>query len=1071
MHKKLIAQNSENLIKNILTDLANKHNIDEKILILAFTRLKTDTDESSDIIARLTFILNEIPQIIDEIKLQGPDYLVDLARNPKGVFLEYLSKNPSCPYNLAGLETIYKLIRESNGFGTLPDLTVIRTLHEMKWWIVDIGLPEDYLAKYSLGAIAQHILVNRLYEIEAKVANGSVDTFIKGFSNGETLYIGSNSSSRKIEEEISKNYEGKSYYVSVYKTNAKDVIFYIVKEESPLTIEANTYSCNENVSKEMTKKYLDILEKQKNSLTPIVDISDKSETKEKRIMVSFPNSSVLIFKHFESILNKYGITVNSKYFHNISSENRSIYTLYVPESCAENIQKNLSELSRDISNLMICPTNQFSDLLNKGFTLDQVLIANTIAQFVHFFSTKNYPEISEPKNILEQKNKAASALQQKLDNSEFPIENIINTLIKYPEMTKLLSSIFMANTNPANEKTDITSQIELLDTFINDEANVNILENERLIFSFAKIFINNVIRSNFYMPEKAALSFRMNPDFLNECRYEESPFGVFFVVGKNFEAFHTRFKDIARGGIRLVISRSLEAFHKNLDDAYREGFGLARTQQSKNKDIAEGGSKGIIIANYGLSKKDSTAAFKQYIDALLDLILPQNANYINNFQEEILFLGPDENTADLMDWACERAKERGYTFWKSFTTGKSPELGGVSHIDYGMTTTSVHEFTKLLLKEININEQEVKKLQTGGPDGDLGSNEILISRDKTTAIVDGAGVLYDPKGINREELTRLALLRQDISNFDTSKLSENGFRVLISDKNITLPSGEKVKYGESFRNLFHLHPLSTTELFVPCGGRPRSINMSNVNQLLIDGKPKHQLIVEGANLFLTQEAREFLEAKGVKIIKDSSANKGGVTSSSYEVLVGLALSDSEFTELMLAKQTHDIKGFRQKNIDKMTLESMNDENFSLDRLIENAGHEGEVPEFRKKYIGDIIQIIKNNARLEFTALWKAHTETGKGLTVLSDILSNRINTLSSQLDKSELFENIEFRRKVLLSYIPKSLSAEIGINTLMDRIPLNYQKAIFCKELARLFVYTKGIDATPEDYRAFIQNF
>jgi NAD-specific glutamate dehydrogenase len=48
-------------------------------------------------------------------------------------------------------------------------------------------------------------------------------------------------------------------------------------------------------------------------------------------------------------------------------------------------------------------------------------------------------------------------------------------------------------------------------------------------------------------------------------------------------------------------------------------------------------------------------------------------------KHEILFCGPDENTADLMDWACEHARHRGYPFWKSFTTGKAPRLGGVPH--------------------------------------------------------------------------------------------------------------------------------------------------------------------------------------------------------------------------------------------------------------------------------------------------------------------------------------------------------------------------------------------------------
>jgi len=40
-------------------------------------------------------------------------------------------------------------------------------------------------------------------------------------------------------------------------------------------------------------------------------------------------------------------------------------------------------------------------------------------------------------------------------------------------------------------------------------------------------------------------------------------------------------------------------------------------------------------------------------------------------------------------------------------------------------------------------------VQTGGPDGDLGSNEILVSADKTIGIVDGGGVLYDPDGLSR----------------------------------------------------------------------------------------------------------------------------------------------------------------------------------------------------------------------------------------------------------------------------------------------------------------------------------
>lgn len=41
-----------------------------------------------------------------------------------------------------------------------------------------------------------------------------------------------------------------------------------------------------------------------------------------------------------------------------------------------------------------------------------------------------------------------------------------------------------------------------------------------------------------------------------------------------------------------------------------------------------------------------------------------------------------------------------------------------------------------------------------------------------------------------------------------------------------------------------------------------------------EGKPHFKYIVEGANLFLTQQARLHLEKRKVILFKDSSTNKG-----------------------------------------------------------------------------------------------------------------------------------------------------------------------------------------------------
>jgi len=146
--------------------------------------------------------------------------------------------------------------------------------------------------------------------------------------------------------------------------------------------------------------------------------------------------------------------------------------------------------------------------------------------------------------------------------------------------------------------------------------------------------------------------------------------------------------------------------------------------------------------------------------------------------------------------------------------------------------------------------------------------------------------------------------------------------------------GTVVERCLEFRNRFHTLPYSSATLFVPCGGRPEAVNISNVASLFYpDGKPRFLYIVEGANLFFTQQARLYLESRGVIIFKDASANKGGVTSSSLEVLAALAFTDEEFHEHM---------------------------------QVTDPEHP---PAFYLDYVKDVQSIIEENAALEFECLW------------------------------------------------------------------------------------------------------
>jgi len=339
-----------------------------------------------------------------------------------------------------------------------------------------------------------------------------------------------------------------------------------------------------------------------------------------------------------------------------------------------------------------------------------------------------------------------------------------------------------------------------------------------------------------------------------------------------------------------------------------------------------------------------------------------------------------------------------------------------------------------IYKQLGLREKDITKVQTGGPDGDLGSNEILLSSDKTIAIIDGSGVLADPVGIDRPELIRLAKARLPVKHFNTANLSKDGYLVKIEDQDVKLPSGEIVLDGTDFRNGAHLR--FKADLFVPCGGRPEAVNISNMAALVdADGKPHFKFIVEGANLFLTQQARLHLEKRKVILFKDSSANKGGVTSSSLEVLAGLALSTEEYTELMIFK-------------------------------------DGKPSEFYQSYVKDIQTKITENAANEFSCIWKEHARLRgvKPRTTISDELSQTLNNLQAELESSDLYDDVPSRNGVMSRAIPKTLVDLVGLETLLQRLPEAYQRALFSSWVASHFIYKYGVNGSSVDFFHFARD-
>jgi len=245
---------------------------------------------------------------------------------------------------------------------------------------------------------------------------------------------------------------------------------------------------------------------------------------------------------------------------------------------------------------------------------------------------------------------------------------------------------------------------------------------------------------------------------------------------------------------------------------------------------------------------------------------------------------------DDIEWIVKRAARRGYETPNAFMSSKP--RAGINHKEYGVTSEGVNVYLDVALRKtlgIDPTKDSFTIKMTGGPDGDVAGNEIKIlireygDNGKIVGIADHSGCAEDCNGLDHDELLRLVHNNLCISYFDDSKLGSEGV-VHQADNDA----------GIKARN--NMHNRLEADAFIPAGGRPNTIDIHNYKHFLKpDGTPSSPLIVEGANLFVTADARQKLyEEAGVVIVKDSSANKGGVITSSYEIIAAMLLSEDEF---------------------------------------------------------------------------------------------------------------------------------------------------------------------------------
>ena len=493
-------------------------------------------------------------------------------------------------------------------------------------------------------------------------------------------------------------------------------------------------------------------------------------------------------------------------------------------------------------------------------------------------------------------------VMSKVNSLAFSKGNIFDTVTdeKYIAYSSAIADLFLNRFYPKGPLSDdeLEEQSEQLRRTI--ESDIEDTVASELLLKMIDI-VKYTYRTNIFMNDRYSLGLRLDPRvMIVEGEDKELPYGIVFAHGRRFNGYHVRFRDISRGGMRLVTPQSPEQFALESAHQYDECYGLAFAQQLKNKDIPEGGSKAVNLINVnGLSAAGKNfvmrKSVKAFTDTILDLVVEtdetraRRADYLG--KKETLYLGPDEQVIpDDIEWIIKRAARRGYETPNAFMSSKP--RAGINHKEFGVTSEGVNVYLDVALRKalgIDPTKDSFTIKMTGGPDGDVAGNEIKIlireygENCKIVGVADHSGCAEDPDGLDHDELLRLVHNNLCISYFDESKLGSEGV-VHQADNDA----------GIKARN--NMHNRLEADAFIPAGGRPNTIDIHNYKHFLKpDGTPSSPLIVEGANLFVTADARQKLyEEAGVVIIKDSSANKGGVITSSYEIIAAMLLSEDEF---------------------------------------------------------------------------------------------------------------------------------------------------------------------------------
>ncbi len=516
---------------------------------------------------------------------------------------------------------------------------------------------------------------------------------------------------------------------------------------------------------------------------------------------------------------------------------------------------------------------------------------------------------------------------------------IQKTLVKYPNIVKMIICLFDLKFNPAYFESELLTSFKesnvekfchkvnasehynsLADAIYQALDGVDKLDHDRILRRFVEL-IGASLRTNYYQKDASgefshALSFKLKSSLISNIPKPLPLFEV-YVYSKRFEGVHLRGAKVSRGGLRW----------SNRQDFRTEVLGLMKAQQVKNTVIIPMGAKGGFLPKH-LDKcvtrddiqKEGIACYQGFIGALLDLtdnrdkgniVHPKDVVYYDE-SDPYLVVAADKGTATFSDIANEIALSRGFWMGDAFASGGS---NGYDHKKMGITAKGAWESVKrhFLMMDRDIQKSEFTVVGIGDMSGDVFGNGMLLSPHlRLVAAFNHMHIFIDPDPdaktsfVMRKKLFKMP--RSSWEDYDPKLISKGGGVFSRSLKHIEITPQIREALGMP-GEIKELEPSVLIQCILKApvdllwnGGIGTYVKASFETDSQVDDKLNDALRVngldlrvkvigEGGNLGLTQSSRIEYALNGGFIYTDAIDNSAGVNCSDHEVNIKILLND------------------------------------------------------------------------------------------------------------------------------------------------------------------------------------